>query len=261
MYVSGELKEKTIEFLKKNMINFDKEGISTEKLYMSYYGEIRVPPWENNYLTKLKKRQEDLIATKEEDIKFLTDLKFPLIHIEICRLLQIIFQTSRKYTFSLLECFYYLIMNASNANNLMKKLKEFNNFISYIDTQNYNQIELTILFELFLREKEYTESSLRESKIEKFHIREDEIATESLREIVTFGEFASPSRVPKIATTINEEIDTSSLVAPIFFAIPDDQIANKFLKLCRTPNLDEEQVKKNATLLRIPNNLQNLIRR
>ena len=96
MYVSGELKEKTIEFLKKDMINFDKEGISTEKLYMSYYGEIRVPPWENNYLTKLKKRQEDLIAAKEEDIKFLTDLKFPLIHIEICRLLQIIFQTSRK---------------------------------------------------------------------------------------------------------------------------------------------------------------------
>ena len=261
MYVSGELKEKTINFFKKDIINFDIEEIKTTRLNISYHGEITSPPWENNYVAKLKKRQEELITAKEENIKLFVKLKFPLINLEIHRLLLTILQTSRKYTFSLLECFYQLIMNANSIDALMEKLKEFAKLIYYIDSKEYDQIDLPIVLELFLKEKDYSEDSLRKRKSEKFHLNEDEILTESLREIATFGEFASPNRVPKIANTLMKEMETSQLIAPIYFAIPDELTANKFLKLCRNPQIEEEQIKKNATLLRIPNNLQNLIRR
>ena len=83
MYVSGTLLEKTKDFLKKDIINFDLEGIDTKKLYFSYEGEILSPPWENDYISKLANRQENLIAKSSQEITLLTDLKFPLIKKEI----------------------------------------------------------------------------------------------------------------------------------------------------------------------------------
>ena len=50
------------------------------------------------------------------------------------------------------------------------------------------------------------------------------------------------------------------MVLPIYFAIESELDANKFLNLCRIPDLDEEQVKRNARTLHIPENITNLIR-
>lgn len=260
MYISGSIKKKTIEFYKPNIISFGENELMTDKIVLTYDGELLVLPWNITLEKKLIAKQESLISQGIDKTLFVSNKKFTNINAKIKQTLQKIERTDRRYTFILFECFYNLIILSLNKEELMIRVEEFENFINWLETEEINQIDLDILISLFLNKKEYDQESLKIAKEKKFQIIEEEILTESLNKIITFGEFISPNRVPKVANTLATDIESSKLVLPIYFAIPNELDANKFLNLCRTPDLDETLVKKNATRLRIPSNIQNLIR-
>lgn len=259
MYVSGTLKKKTSEFYKPTITLFDEEGIAIKIGSFNYDGELLMTPWEKSSEIKLIKRQEEHIQKGIDKTRFLTNMKYPKLKSEINRMLKIIKETDRKYSFALFEAFYELILASESKQDCLIRIKDFKIFLNWLENQEINQIELELLIKLFLERKNYDKESLQRKKEETFHIKEEELLSESLNEIITFGEFLSPNRVPKIASSLND-IESSKLVLPIYFAISSDLDALKFLKMCRIPDLDEEQVKRNATRMRIPKNIQNLIR-
>lgn len=259
MYVSGTLKKKTIEFYKPTITYFDKEGIAIKDGSFNYDGELLMPPWEKSIEIKLIKRQEEHIQKGIDKTRFLTNMKYPKLISEINRILKIIKETDRKYSFALFETFYKIILASESKQDCLIRIKGFEIFLNWLEKEEINQIELELLIKLFLERKNYDKESLQRQKEETFHIKEDEILSESIHEIITFGEFLSPSRVPKIANSLND-IELSKLVLPIYFAISKEKDANDFLKMCRIAELDQEQVKRNATRMRIPSNIQNLIR-
>ena len=259
MYVSGTLKDKAITFYKPKIMNFSENEFMTNKILFSYDGEIISLPWDKDKITKLAKRQELLIQKFMENILVLASKKYPSLKTEIQKMFQIIIKTPRKFTYGLFECLYETIIS-SNKDELLKRLTKLELLINYLEEENINQIDFDIIRTLFLKQKDYDKTSLFEEKVKKFHIIDEEIPTNTLRTIITFGEFISPKRVPKIASTLNQDIKYSNMVLPIYFAIPNELDANKFLMLCKNSSLDEEQIKKNATRLRIPENITNLIR-
>ena len=260
MYVSGTLKKKTVNFYKPSIINFNEEGLELIDAHLGYDGNLSMLPWNKSLEEKLTKRQEELISKGKEKTIYRSSLKFNKAKSYINKILQKITNTSRKYSYALFECFYEIVMTSKTKEELITRITEFEDFINYLETNEVNQIDLDMLISLFLRKKSYDLESLKRAKEESFHIIEEDLPSTSLEEITYLGEFISPNRVPIIASTIYEEIEYSKLVLPTYFIISDEQTATKFLRLCRTPDLDEEKVKKNARILSIPNNLENLIR-
>ena len=259
MYISGILKKKTISFYRPSILHFDIEGINIKIGKFLYDGHLIMLPWEQNLETTLIRKQEQLIQKEMEISSTLTKEKFPGLKKKVDQLLQQILTTHRKYTMALLEMFYTIIVQSPSLEEILVKVNKLEIFINWIEKEDINQIDLDILLELFLNNRPYDKKSLHEAKLKKFHIIEDDLLSESLKEILIFGEFISPNRVPKIANSL-QDIESSQLVLPIYFAISNDIDANNFLKLCRTTSLEEKQVKRNATRMRIPPNIQNLIR-
>lgn len=260
MYISGSLKDKTINFYKAKINSFDDQGINTPQMNIEYDGKLIFPPWEQPLEQKLKARQEKLITQGQEKAAVFSKMKYSSLKSEINKTLALILSTNRKHTFALLECFYKLLITSDHISEMKNRLDEFHDLINYLEEEHFNQIEINLLLKLFLTKKSWDHAMLTQAKETEFHIKEDEILSESLEEIITFGEFTSPTRVPKIANTIASDIEYSKMILPLYFSIPDELTANKFLTLCRKQNLDREQIKRNASKLNIPENLQNLIR-
>lgn len=61
MYVSGTLKNKTVNFYKEKMTTFDTQSISTPECNISYNGELTFAPWDQDKHQKLIKRQEQYL--------------------------------------------------------------------------------------------------------------------------------------------------------------------------------------------------------
>lgn len=259
MYVSGSLKDKTINFYKAKINSFDEQGINTSHMSIEYDGHLIFPPWEQTLEQKLKIRQEKLISTEQEKTVLFSKMKYSFLKREINKILAMILSTNRKHTYALLECFYKLIMTSDHTSEIKNRLDELRDLISYIEAEEFNQIEIDLLLKLFLSKKEWNHTMLTQAKEETFHIKEDEILSESLTNLITFGEFASPTRVPKIANTLASDIEYSKMILPLYFAIPDEVTANKFLTLCRKPDLDIEQIKRNASKLNIPESVNKFV--
>ena len=260
MYISGSLISKTINFYKPTISDFDMEGIVVKGLYLSYNGELIMQLWNRSLEKKLIKRQEDLIIEEKEKTLWFSATKFKIDNSYLNKILKIITETNRKYSYVLFECLYKIIISENTLEEIITRINELELFINWLNKEDVNQINLDILISLFLERKVINYENLKKAKLEKFHLDEDDILSDNLKEIIYFGEFVSPNRVAKIARSINENIEYSKLVLPLYFAIPSEINAAKFLKLCQTPILDEKQIKRNARLLRIPSSLENLIR-
>lgn len=257
MYISGKLKDKTISFYKPSIANFDHEGIDVIKATISYEGELLFPTWEKEKESILARKQETLIQEGIERTRNLTNLKYFNLKCEVDKVLTLINATPRKYSFALFECYYKIILSSTSAANLVLSSSAFKDFIETITSENLNQIDLDIKIALFLQHQSYIKPD--KAKDIKFNLNHEDIPSSSLEEIITFGEFASPNRVKKIAHNLSD-IEASKLVLPIYFAIKEERVANNFLAMCRTPDLDESHIKRSLKKLELPHHYQNLIR-
>lgn len=266
MYVSGSLKDKTVNFYKDKMIDFDEYSFNTSEVLLSYDGCLSFVPWESKKSDKLSKNQELYINKLIENIKLLNyyNCKCGTYNIAMQsmykKVLEYIMKTNRKITYALLECFYKLIVSQEG---IVNQIRRFYILIDYLN-QNIDtltQVNLDVIIELFLNKFSYTKDDIYAFKKDKFKIDERDIIDEEIYKLVLLGQFIAPNRLPVIANSLYSYNEFTKYVVPIYLTIKNDKDANQFLYSCKNPNLSFEQIEKNATLCRTPNNLINMVRR
>ena len=244
MYVSGSLKNKTINFYKENMNDFSYNSFSTPDVLLNYDGNLIFSPWRNYISITLQNKQKKYI---EEGIKKTKKL---IVQKELSNLRKDIIDV-----IDTLRC-----TNQKYAYELSLKIIDFKDLIEYLNNlESLNQIDLDIIIQLFINNKTYTKDDIFDAKAHKFKIDERDITDSLLYEITLLGEFIAPHRVKYIAKYLYKYNEFSKYVLPTYFAIKDDKQAQSFLNNCRTSNLDFDQIEKNAILNHVPTNL--LIRR
>lgn len=268
MYVSGTLKNKTINFYKEKMTSFDTSGIYTSDNSLTYEGELTFVPWASEIEKKLINKQNIYISKLKENISNVLYIKFSnkrcgtqyfYYDSIVKKILKKIDETNPKLIFALLECLYALIKNTDN-DNLNEKLNEFQNLIDYLNNnaEILNQTDIDIICTRFLNNQGYDLDSLLKYKIRTFRINEKELTDSTVYELYRLGEFIAPTRLATISKELLYE-ELSRVIAPIYFAIKDERLAKQFLNSCKQSNLTSEQIIKNATRMRIPSNLINRI--
>lgn len=265
LYVSGKLKEKVANNCKEQTINIRDDGFDESKfLSIGYNGELSTSVFDEIALGKLQQRQEDYIRKGILNTRKLIKEKLILKTLinEIEALISKINKTERNVTCALFECLYFILYNTTSNGELLLKLIEFDRLITYINTLGYlDQTDLDLIIYLFKNGQKYDDEALKEEKLRRFKIyNEDEVSYE-IRKIIKYGEFVSPNRVSDISLDLMREEEYSYVIALIYFALKDDNMARNFLILCQRPDLDGDIIRKNAALVRVPENLIELTRR
>lgn len=263
MYVSGSLKNKTINFYRDKIIEFDSLGFETRDARLSYQGELSFLP-QHDLTSILEEKQANyinvliekiLLLLKRRQLHFL-DILDTQIRIEAFK------NTSQNITYALYECLYQMILDVRSNEELFRRLKEFERLAIYLNSKdNLSQVDLDIILELFLNQELYRELEVINTKFNKFHILLEERIDFETSSIIHFGEFVAPNRVAVVAQDLQSNNEFSRYVAPIYFALKSDVQARRFLSLCRGFEMDINLIEKNATRCRVPNNLIEMVRR
>lgn len=267
MFVSGYLKDRSIEFYKENINSFDSTGIEASTVTFNYTGEMIFLPWDQDKELKLIKKQEQYIARLTHKIltiiaeAYHKDHTFYFLSYSLVkRIIDKLRSSKRNVTYKLLECLYKIITTPNNY-HLIDKLKEFDTLIDDLNESGLlYQWDIDIIIDLFTRNMTYTYDDIRRENMTIFNISEDDVR-EEFRDIILMGKFISPKRVKYVAKPVLEEVDLTKYIVPIYFAINSDATAKVFLAMCRRPNLDIDEIEKNARLCRVPSNIINMVRR
>lgn len=262
LYVSGSIFKKSVQFYREKILNFNEDGISLDWGLFDSRGCLAFLPWEDNLKQQLIKRQNKIIYDKADNIKFLIKQNNLQIFNQLIReTLNMIMKTKRYLTCALLEAFNQLLCKTDNKAQLLIRVTEFQKFIGQLESlDDLSQNDLDCLIYLFLNNRPFDKESLLEFKQKTFNIRYENLER-LLKSTVKLGEMIAPERIGKIATYLTNMPTEASLVAPIYFALKSEEIADNWLNLNMEPDIDLEKIEKNARVLRIPNNLINIVRR
>lgn len=239
MFISGSLKRKAVDFYREQITDFDKSGFYTNELYFSYYGSLIFNKFGWNDSDKLRARQEDLInkgmdntLRKAHDL----DINNALVAIELNK----IFMTTRRISYALFECFYSLVIHATDSEDFKIKAYKFAKFREYLCSLGaITQWELDIMINLFMRGLSYKPWSVAKEERRVFGI-EEKISGAYLNTI-NLGKFVAPERVINIAPEINSHMLGIKYSAPFYFALKDPIQAEAFLNWWRqNPFINEE---------------------
>jgi len=261
MYLSGTLKTKAINFYKEQMTSFGTDYFVSQDLTIMIDGSISSLPFDKtSTVDKLKSKQEFYIAKGIKNMENLANAKnynISLLNKEINAL----FYAPRTYAFALFECLYKLIKNAKSKNDLESKLKSFQVFRMYVDSiENISQVELDILIELFLSGTSYMKEDIAIREETKFKISDTEHLSYETQEIISLGKFIAPNRVPIIARTLQSNNEMTRYVAPIYFAIRNEENARRFLNYCSQENYDNPiHITNCAKACGVPENLRKMV--
>lgn len=270
MYVSGTLKNKTIQFYREKLIDFDSDYVYTEENSLSYEGELTFAPRNSSKEIELIKRQNIYISKLKEQILSFIAIKFfnnrcSTEYFYFDSIIKNIFynisQSDCKFTVALLECLKDLVKNVDNC-HLSLRLSQFQSLVTYTNdiSSSICQTEFDIISRLFLNHQSYDIENIFKQKILSFRINEREITDSKTYELYRLGEFIAPNRLAFISQELFRE-ELSKVIVPIYFAIKDESVARNFLVRCQKTDLDSEQIEKNAMRLRIPDNLIQMVRR
>ena len=265
LYISGTLKNKTIDFYREKIVAFDTNSFNTSLCYLSYTGELKYPPWAQAKETKLIKRQNLYIQQLEQKVLELfkqnrkcgTDYYFYTT--EVRSTINMILNTPRNITFAFLETLYVTL---KNSKDIILSLRDFRNMLSYVleHIDLYTATDIDYNLKLFLNGEDYSLNNLKQYKLNTLHINVDDISDDYIYQIYNFGEFVAPKRLAKISNSLQNE-ELSRYIAPIYLAIKNDLQAQQFLNYCKVANLDSDIIIKNAIRCRVPDNLINMVRR
>lgn len=263
MYLSGTLKTKTVNFYKEQMTSFGADYFDFGCNMLANDGSLTNLPFEQNDLeSKLSARQEVLITQGIKKTKTLAremGVNNPLLQKEIDTL----FSSHRIFAFALFECLYKIIKNTKNKDSLRTKLRQFQSFRQYVDSIKYslNQVDLDIMIELFLAGIDYFSVDVAKRKEEVFKVGEINSEQQEVKEIISLGEFIAPKRVPIVARFLKEDISICKYVAPIYFALKNDEVATNFFNACTSgPYFDNPiKISNQAKASGVPDNLREMV--
>ena len=264
MYVSGILKNKTVNFYKEKMTHYDMEGIDTSECNISYMGELTLPPWEQDKHQKLIRRQEQYLEKMSLRILSLfssNPRSGDLYTSEAKKIIHFILQnTPRSISFALLETLYVALKNCRDVIFCFNNFTKFVNYMLENILEYHSQADIDFMMKLFLKGSTYSTEELYLEKEHYFHINEKMIDDSTTYQLYRLGEFLAPHRVPNIARAFSDK-EYSFYILPIYFSFKSDATAKSFLYLCRTNEFDFEQIEKNAKLCRVPNHIIDMVRR
>ncbi len=261
MEVSGTLRKKTIDFYKEQMISFDEEHLETPDLIINYKGEITPVAYYEDQIQKLSVRQEKIILKAIDIILNISKRFNKATYIGIRDLTDRVLETPRRYTFALLEELNRLICNESRVYVLEK---QFDLYVLLLDglklfDKYLDSIQFEYFLKIYLRNKELTIDDINQKIFTDLHVY-DEYLSQSFSKIYQMGKFVAPSRVADIASDITREQAMFEYIAPIYFALKDEQQAKSFLNKAQKCEAFTD-LEKEAKLLRVPQNLIDMVRR
>ena len=263
MYVSGTLKNKTIDFYREKVTSFDSSGIDTSEVYFSYNGELVFAPWDDDKEMKLISHEENHMNMLDEKIHNILSNKnkcgtdYVYFDSEIKKLISAIRSYDRRISFTLMETLY----NCFNiSNDRILTLTEFSKLLAYLRGRylEFDQPRIDAIMYLFSVGHNYSEKSVNEFIIRRFGVDKNKLDTKESYNLYKLGEFVSPNRLVKVAKSIENE--HSKYVLPIYFLIKDDRKAERFLLSCRNPYLDRDMAIKNAEELDVNENVISLVK-
>ena len=262
MFVSGALKDKSINFYREKVTSFDRKGINTVEVYFSYEGELTFAPWDKDKERKLISHEEKHINLLDEKIHGLLNYKnkcgtdYIYFNSELNKSISRIKGFDRRITFALIETLYKCF---SATNDRILTLTEFNKLLTYLEDKytTYDQTTIDAIMYLFSKGHNYDEDSIHNYIINRFKVDSNKLDEESYN-LYKLGEFISPNRLSKVGHMITNE--HSKYVLPIYFFTSDSRKSERFLSLCKTPYLDRDLAIKNAENVNINENVISLIK-
>ncbi len=246
--VSGSLKNKTIDFYRDSIIDYNENGILFEDAFINKYGSLFVS---SKCLYKTLLKRKDLYFNKGKNIILaLSNQKFNNKEIKdiIAETISIIYQMPTTINYALLETFYKIIQK-SNTHTIKDNLVFFKELLTFLnDQEKISQIDLDLILEQFQKNPQtilkYLIYNFNNLKIKTFKIVEDDLFKEN-REILFLGEFIAPQRVPIVAHNLYDVSNMTYIVSPIYFLIKNNEKAQKFLLSSRNLK-DEKEIYENA---------------
>ena len=262
MFVSGALKNKSIDFYREKTTSFDSKGINTSEVYFSYEGELTFAPWDKDKERKLILHEEKHINLLDEKIHGLLNYRnkcgtdYLYFNSELNKLIGIIKNFDRRVTFVLLETLYKCF---STTNDRIYTITEFNKLLTYLEDKymEFDQTTIDSIMYLFSKGYNYDEDSLHNYIINRFKVDSNKLDGENYN-LYKLGEFISPNKLSKVGHMIESE--HSKYVLPIYFLTSDSRKSERFLSLCKTPYLDRDLAVKNAENVNINANVISLIK-
>lgn len=263
MFVSGSLKDKTVNFYKSGIQGYSLDGIDTEKCFIYYNGELVFSPWDDserklslNQNKHLDKVGEDVIGLFPHNEKCGTNYVFYTT--EIKKLIALIKKTDRRISFALMQALY---TNILHSRDVLRTINDFYDLVEYLNNvvQFLKQPDIDAILNLFTSGKSYNEEDVLSYKLKRYGTNEKIIDSSSALELFKYGEFLTPNRLAKVGRMLDSEY--SEYVLPIYFSIKENDKAEKFLSLCRTYDLDRDLVEENANKLNVPENIISLIKK
>lgn len=268
LYLSGSLKNKTINYYREHIASFDHESISFPKGKLYYDGSLVLDNKKQLEILFLREEKQilnyaHLIHEKAKqnylDKTFTINYKDFYITDIIDKIIKILLTTNRKFTFVLFECLLNIINN-SNLKNIKDNLDQYAKLLKcFINNEDLNQIEITLIMDLFLNNykfNEYPRINLQEEKQKAFLIDENDEAFNDIKDIILLGEFIAPKRLKSISNDLKNKMPFTNLIAPLYFLIENPNQAASFLNSCRKDNLTIEEIEdianKNKVLHLVP---------
>lgn len=267
MYVSGSLKKQSIDFYKSKMTGYHRECIITPDVTFYTSGELIFTSWTNHHEATLESHKEEKIAKIEQDIILLPFLKsqkcgtsVSLYQPALKEAIADIHSLGKQNDYILLECLKNITVNTS-LDHLRAELLRFQQLLAYVRRNELTSLELEILIYFYLKKKDYNPKLIKEEIIRRFQVNEEFIQDDEIKDLYYLGRFIAPQRLPIVAKTLLSGNPLSRNILPIYFAIRSDKQAQYFLQSCLKEDLNRDQIEKNATLCRVPNNLIEMVRR
>lgn len=256
MFISGSLKRRAVEFYREQITDFDYNSFYTSDLYFSYDGCLVFNKLGLNDSDKLRTRQEDLInkgidntLRKAHDL----DVNSALVAIELDKLQM----TPRRISYALFECFYSLVIHATDSDDFKIKAYKFAKFREYLcSLGEVTQWELDIMINLFMRGLSYKPWSVAKEERRVFGIEENN--SDNYINTINLGKFIAPERVANIAPEINSHTPDINYSAPFYFALKDPIQAEAFLNWWRQNHFIREEL---LIEQNIPETLAKLVRK
>ena len=261
MYVSGTLKDKTVEFYKEHITSYDYEGITTDFGGLSFNGELMFVPWENDKEKKLISHEERHLDLLSKDILKLFShngrcgTEYIYYTSEVNKVINRLKSGSRKYSYALMQV---LLREIKNSRDVIGTIRDFNKLVDYVEAtyENQSQPDIDAILNLYSMGYNYKEDSVYNYKLKKYGINEKKIDDGRVLSLFYLGEFLSPNRLARIGMNINNPLNDK--VLPIYFSIKDNRIAEAFIRSCRTNELDTDMIIKNASDLKVKENIISL---